>query len=81
MILFISPTGIIPESLMDWHKKRETINWLLAQPYPGFLKRRLMEGWAMAVGSRVRERDYQLLEASGAEPQDISVPEPGSDNG
>ena len=75
MILFISPTGIIPEELMDWHKKQEVINWLLASAYPGFMKRRLLEGWCMAVGLRARARDYALVEASGAEPSDYNVPE------
>ena len=74
MILFISTTGIIPESLMDWHKKQEVIAWLQAQPYPGSFKRRLLEGWAISVGIKVRPREYELVEASGATPQDVNVP-------
>lgn len=61
----ISPTGIIPEELMDPSRKVDVINWLLAQPYEGNFKRRLLEGWAITVGLRVRGRDFQLVEASG----------------
>jgi hypothetical protein len=64
----ISPTGIIPESLMYPQRKREVINFLLAQALPGALKRRLLEGWAVTVGVRVRSREYQLLDASGDDP-------------
>lgn len=74
MILFISTTGIIPESLMDWHKKKEVIAWLQAQPFPGAFKRRLLEGWALSVGTRIRPRYYDLVEKSGATPQDVNVP-------
>jgi len=63
----ISTTGIIPESLMFPSRKRDVINFLLAQPYPGNFKRRLLEGWAITVGLRVRARDYQLLDASGVD--------------
>jgi hypothetical protein len=63
----ISTTGIIPEELMYWQKKPEVINWLLAQPLPGELKRRLLEGWGVTVGLRIRAREYQLLEDSGVD--------------
>jgi hypothetical protein len=60
-----SPTGIIPEELMYREKKAEVVQFLLAQPLPGDLKRRLLEGWAITVGIRVRSRDFHLVHASG----------------
>jgi hypothetical protein len=60
-----SPTGIIPEELMYREKKAEVVQFLLAQPLPGDLKRRLLEGWAITVGIRVRSRDFNLVHASG----------------
>ncbi len=74
MILFISTTGIIPESLIDWHRKQDVISFLQAQPYPGAFKRRLLEGWAISVGLRVKPREYDLVEKSGVTPQDVNVP-------
>lgn len=74
MILFISTTGIIPEALMDWHKKQEVIAWLQGQPYPGEFKRRLLEGWAVSVGIRVRPREYDLVEKSGVQSIDAESP-------
>ncbi len=60
-----SPTGIIPEELMYPQKKKEVILFLLAQPYAGDLKRRLLEGWAITVGIRLRGADYARVERSG----------------
>ncbi len=60
-----SPTGIIPEDLMYPQKKKEVISFLLAQPYNGDFKRRLLEGWAVTVGLRLRGADFRRVEASG----------------
>lgn len=60
-----SPTGIIPEALMYPEKKKEVLQFLMAQPLPGDFKRRLLEGWCLTVGVRCRGRDYSLLEQSG----------------
>lgn len=46
-------------------KKMEVLRFLIAQPYAGDFKRRLLEGWCVSVGCRVRSRDFQLLEKSG----------------
>lgn len=62
-----SPTGIIPEELMFPGKRSEVIRFLLAQPYPGDFKRRLLEGWAITVGIRLRGRDYAAVERSGVD--------------
>ena len=60
-----SPTGIIPEELMFPEKKKEVIAFLLAQPYVGDFKRRLLEGWAVTVGLRIRSYDYGRVYRSG----------------
>mgnify|MGYP005812044757 CR=1 FL=1 len=60
-----SPTGLIPEALMFPQKKAEVIAHLQAQPWPGDFKRRVLEGWALTVGVRIRSRDFTLVERSG----------------
>ena len=62
-----STTGIIPEELMYPQLKKEVIAFLIALPLPSWTKRRLMEGWAMTVGIRVRSQEYHLLEVSGVD--------------
>ncbi len=60
-----SPTGVIPELLMDPSKKREVIDFLRAAPAEARLKRSLLLGWAQTVGIRLRQRDYDAVEKSG----------------
>ncbi len=60
-----SPTGIIPENLMYPEKKKQVIAFLIAQPLPGDLKRRLLEGWMITVGIRLRSRDFAAVQNSG----------------
>jgi predicted TIM-barrel enzyme len=60
-----SPTGIIPEALMYPERKKEVVAFLMAQPFPGDYKRRLLEGWAITVGIRCASRDYRAVENSG----------------
>lgn len=62
-----SPTGIIPEALMYPEKKPQVVAFLQAQPLPGDLKRRLLEGWAITVGVRCQLKDYRVLEQSGVD--------------
>lgn len=63
----ISTTGIIPENLMFPEKKKEVIAFLQAQAFPGQFKRRLLEGWQITVGIRLRARDFNMVEASGVD--------------
>jgi hypothetical protein len=63
----ISTTGIIPEELMYPEKKKEVIAFLQAQAFPGQFKRRLLEGWQITVGIRLRARDFNTVEASGVD--------------
>lgn len=67
----ISTTGIIPEDLMYPQKKKDVINFLIAQPLPGNLKRRLLEGWCVTVGVRCMPRDYYLVDASDVQPTEV----------
>jgi hypothetical protein len=69
-----STTGIIPEELHFPQKKKEVIAFLLAQPYTGDFKRRLLEGWAVTVGLRLRGNDYARVERSGIDYPAVSRP-------
>jgi hypothetical protein len=72
----ISPTGYIPEELMYPQRKQDVINFLIAQPWPGQMKRRILEGWCVCVGVRVRPREYYLVDASDVQPTEVP-PIPG----
>lgn len=48
-------------------KKREVIAFLQAQAFPGDFKRRLLEGWAITVGLRLRSRDFDMVQKSGVD--------------
>lgn len=63
----LSPTGIIPEELMFPQSKQQVIEFLIGQPLPSWTKRRLLEGWAITVGIRLKSREYHLVDASGVE--------------
>jgi len=70
-----SPTGIIPEALMDPSKKNDVVRFLLAQPLPGKLKSELFAGWAVTVGMRVRGSEVDSLKASGTDAgEDETIP-------
>jgi hypothetical protein len=62
-----STTGIIPEELMYPQRKKETIAFLIAQPLPSWIKRRLLEGWCVTVGLRCKSSEYHLVEVSGVD--------------
>jgi hypothetical protein len=59
-----SPTGIIPELLMDPRRKKDVIAWLKAQPAEAKLKKSLLLGWATVVGIRLQQRDYREVAES-----------------
>ncbi len=72
----ISPTGIIPDELMDRSKKKDVIAWLSAQPYPGDYKRRLLEGWQIWVGTKLHGRDFAAVESTGTDGPSFGRPRP-----
>jgi hypothetical protein len=60
-----SPTGVIPELLMNPSRKREVIDFLKAAPAEARLKKALLLGWAQTVGVRLQARDFREVEVSG----------------
>jgi len=62
-----SPTGIIPEDLMYVERRKDVRQWLIAQPWPGHMKRDLLFAWARTVVVRLSEREVAEVEASGVE--------------
>lgn len=61
----LSPTGFIPENLMYPECKKAVVNFLMAFPMDGYLKRRYLEGWAVTVGVRIQSKDYKAVQNTG----------------
>jgi len=68
----VSPTGIVPEDLIDKTKKDEFIRWLTAQGFKSQFKRDLLFGWSRTVFVAVTGEDVRLVRSSG-----IDVPQGG----
>lgn len=60
-----SPTGVIPESLMYPELKDAVVSFLITQPLPSWIKRRLLAGWATTVNTFPSAIDYNKVAASG----------------
>ncbi len=60
-----SPTGLIPESLMDAGSKRQVLDFLLAQTWPGDFKQQVLAGWGNVTGSTITAADRNSVAASG----------------
>jgi hypothetical protein len=60
-----SPTGLIPEELMSAGMKRQVLDYLLAQPWPGDFKRQVLAGWGYVVGNTISQADANTVAASG----------------
>lgn len=71
-----SPTCLIPEELMYRSKKKQVLDFLRAQPWPGDFKRRVLEGWQITVGTRLHGRDFQAVEATGIDGPQFGMPRP-----
>ena len=56
-----SPTGIIPEELMDRKHKAEVLRLLRKLPIPGPEKEKIAQGWAVLVGTRLTKGEYNAL--------------------
>jgi hypothetical protein len=65
----VSPTGIIPERLMDGTKLREVVEWLIVSPYDFLTKKQLLRGWANVTRVRPSANDYALLRGTGIDEQ------------
>lgn len=61
----VSPDGIVPESLMHGWLKPFLMTWLMDQPWPGYYKRAVLQGWAHEVGASPTQADYAAVDASG----------------
>jgi hypothetical protein len=60
-----SPTGIIPEHLIDAGMKRHVIDLLMARPWPGDFKLQVLYGWGIVTGCPIYFSDAQIVHASG----------------
>lgn len=58
-----SPTLIIPEELMHPSRKADVLQFLRAAPAERKFKAQLLLGWAQEVGIRLRQRDYDFVQA------------------
>jgi hypothetical protein len=61
----ISPTGIIPESLMYPAKLGEVMSYIKALTAPAEWKRGLLFGWARVVGVKLNSSQYLAVYNSG----------------
>jgi len=60
-----SPTGIIPEELIDPAKLREVVEWLRFAPATFLMKKQLLRGWANTTGVIPKASDYGALNGTG----------------
>jgi hypothetical protein len=50
---------------MDAGQKRQVLDFLLAQPWPGDFKLQVLYGWGIVVGNAVSGSDARIVHASG----------------
>lgn len=60
-----SPTGLIPEQMMNAGAKPQVLDFLRAQPWPGDFKRQVLAGWGNVVRSPIMLADSNSVAASG----------------
>ena len=60
----LSPTGVIPDELMHFSKRKEALAFITALAVPVEDKLRLFQGWASWVGTHTSPRERRLLENS-----------------
>jgi hypothetical protein len=60
-----SPTGLMPEKLMDAGMKPQALDWLRAQPWPGDFKLQVLFGWGTVTRSTITGADAATIRASG----------------
>lgn len=61
----VSPDGIVPTYLMDAGALPGVVRWLYDQPWPGYYKRAVLQGWAHVTGGSPTQADYATVDASG----------------
>ncbi len=62
-----SPTGIIPDELMRFEKRKEVIAFLMGLAVPGEVKLSLFQGWCSWTGTRTSKRERTMLQNSGVD--------------
>lgn len=62
-----SPTGLIPEHLMERGMKPAVLNFLRAQAWPAHFKLQVLAGWAQVTGCIVGGDEQHSVEQSGWE--------------
>lgn len=60
-----SPTGLIPEELMNAGMKKQALDFLRAQPWTGGFKVQVLYGWGQVVGNTITLADAMSIHASG----------------
>lgn len=65
----VSPTGIIPESMMNHQSFTAVMELLKAIPIPGDEKVSILMGWAHAVGATVNGSQRAAVRDSGVDRQ------------
>jgi len=61
----ISPNELIPPELMVPEAKDGVVKYVLAQPWPGVFKARVLKGWFKTVGVPIDPRALDEVEKSG----------------
>lgn len=60
-----SVTGIMPEALIKRNARKDARAWIIAQPWPDYVKRQAMFAWARTVGVRMTAKEMDMVIASG----------------
>jgi len=63
----ISPTGIIPDALIDPARKAEMLDWLVQQPMTRAYKLQLLSGWRIWTRGAITSRESARVAASGVD--------------
>jgi hypothetical protein len=63
----ISPTNIMPASLIALGERTRAFQWVLAQPWASDYKLQVWAGWRAVTGGQFDLGEYRLLAASGYE--------------
>jgi len=61
----LHPNDSFPPEFMDVQREDEVVRFVLAQPWPGTYKARIMKGWYRALGVPVNPRAVDEVEKSG----------------
>lgn len=61
-----SPTGFIPESMMNAGALIDVRAFIMNATLPGYIKREYFFAWAHTVGVRLTQADVLMVENSGS---------------